>query len=463
MSKDLKFYQITDLHHYALELGTEGKAFEKICLSDQKCLAETGAMIDAYFDKIIEDTETNIVLVTGDVTCNGAKESHLDLIPKLQRLKDAGKSVYLTTGTHDYYREDGNGTGKAEKCVGDRLLTATRTKREELLELYHDFGLSEAISIHKPSHSYCVKLQEGYRLLCLNDDGDEFFCGYYDDCLQWIKEQIDDAKANGDYIFAVTHHPVLPPSPIYPLFSKRDMLGNYEETSDFLADNGVKFIFTGHTHMMNIGKKTTAKGNDFYDINTASAVGYPSAMRKVVMTETEVQVDSVQIENFDWDLKGKTVNEYTKENFLEFLNAIFDSMAYDIDKLAELSTSFSMTPEAIYKAKSFLVPLGKFLQKATFGTIGKLFAIGKYIDPSVKNRNFKDFLLEVITYVYYGDAPYTPDTPEYKALSALFNKRLKKLLKLKKGTENIAEILDIVLDGVLYEAPPSDWKGVFSK
>ncbi len=50
---DLKFYQITDLHHYALELGTEGKAFDKICLSDQKCLAETGAMIDAYFDKII--------------------------------------------------------------------------------------------------------------------------------------------------------------------------------------------------------------------------------------------------------------------------------------------------------------------------------------------------------------------------------------------------------------------------
>ena len=150
----------------------------------------------------IEDTETNIVLITGDVTCNGAKESHLELIPKFQRLKDAGKKVYVTTGTHDYYREDGNGTGKAEKCVGDELLTATRTEREELLEIYHDFGLSEAISIHKPSHSYCVKLQDGYRLLCLNDDGDEFFCGYYDDCLEWIKEQIDDAKANGDYIFA---------------------------------------------------------------------------------------------------------------------------------------------------------------------------------------------------------------------------------------------------------------------
>lgn len=459
---DLKFYQITDLHHYALELGTEGKAFEWICLSDQKCLAETGAIIDAYFDKIIEDTETNIVLITGDVTCNGAKESHFDLIPKLQRLQQAGKKIYLTTGTHDYYMENGNGTGKAEKCVGDELLTATRTERDELLEIYHDFGLSEAISIHKPSHSYCVKLQEGYRLLCLNDDGDEFFCGYYDDCLEWIKEQIDEAKAAGDYIFAVTHHPVLPPSPIYPHFSLRDMLGDYEKTSEFLADNGVKFIFTGHTHMMNIAKMTTKKGNDLYDINTSSVVGYPTAMRKVKMTDTEVVVDSVKIDDFAWDRKGKSVDEYLKATFLQFLNAIFDSMAYDIDMLAKLSTSFSMTPEMVYKAKPILVPFGKFLQKATFGTIGKMFAISKYIDKSIKNRNVKDFLLEVVTNVFRGDEPYTPDTPEYKAVEALINKRIKKIVKLKKGSENIVKILDIVLE-VLYDAPPSDWQGVFEK
>ena len=460
---DLKFYQITDLHHYAHELGIEGKAFESICLSDQKCLAETGAMIDAYFDKIIEDTETNIVLITGDVTCNGAMESHRDLLPKLYRLKDAGKKVYLTTVTHDYYMENGNGTGKAEKCVGDEILTATRTERDELLEIYKDFGLSEAISIHKPSHSYCVKLQEGYRLLCLNDDGDEFFCGYYDDCLEWIKEQIDDAKANRDYIFAVTHHPVIPPTPIYPYFSRRDMLGDFEKTSEFFADNGIKFIFTGHTHMMNIAKIITPKGNELYDINTCSAVGYPNAMRKVVMTDSKVQVDSVRIDSFDWNLKGKTIDEYTKEKFLAFLNAVFDSAAYDIDKLAVLSTSFSMTPEQIYKMKSVIVPGGKFLQKATFGTFGKIFALNKYVDPSIKDRNVKDFVLEVITNVFYGDEPYTPDTPEYKAVEALINKRIKKVLKLKNGTEKIEEILDMILDGVLYNAPPSDWQGTFVK
>ena len=138
-------------------------------------------------------------------------------------------------------------------------------------------------------------------------------------------------------------------------------------------------------------------------------------------------------------------------------------MAYDIPKLAELSTSFSMTPEKIYKAKSVLVPFGKFLQKATFGTFGKLFGISKYVDKSIKNRNVKDFILEAITNLYYGDEPYTPDTPEHKALSALFNKRIKKILKLKKGTESIVEILDMLLDGVIQNPPPSDWKGTFAK
>jgi hypothetical protein len=186
-------------------------------------------------------------------------------------------------------------------------------------------------------------------------------------------------------------------------------------------------------------------------------------MRKVKMTDTEVIVDSVKIDNFDWDLQGKTVDEYTRENFLQFLNAIFDSMAYDIPKLAELSTSFSMTPEIIYKAEPVLVPFGKFLQKATFKTMGKIFGISKYIHESIKDRNVKDFILEAVTNIYVGDEPYDPYTPEYLAMWALFNRRVKKIIKPIKGSEKIAEILDIILDGVLYDAPPSDWKGTFAK
>lgn len=462
MAGNLKFYLITDLHYYDKSLGITGKAYEELSNADQKCLAESGAIIDAYFDKIVEDKEVDTVLIAGDVTYNGAKESHLGLLPKLNRFKEAGKRVFLITATHDYYVE-GNRTGCPERCDGDVLGRATVTSREELAEMYYEFGPNEAISRHEESHSYSVQLCEGYRLLCLNDDGDRVFCGYSEDQLRWIDEQITAAHEAGDYIFAMTHHPVLPPTPIYPIMSKRDMLGDCEKTAEFLADRGVKFVFTGHAHMMNVGKITTKAGNDFYDVNTCSPVGYPSAMRKVTMTESEVQIESVVIDDFDWDRKGKTAEEYLKDSFSYMLNDVLYSAAYDIDHLAnDLACGFSMTPEQIYKMKVPLGIIGKALQKLTLGGLGKLLFISKSIDKKIRDMKVKDFILMLIQSTFHGDEPYTPDTAEYKAFAAITG-RVKSVLKHKNGTESACEIIDLVTTKVLFDEPPADWNVVLSK
>lgn len=455
MAGDLNFYLVTDLHHWPRDLGTDGRAYERLYNKEQKGLAETGAIIDAYFDKILADTDTKNVLVAGDVSYNGAMESHLDLIPRLQRLKDGGKKVYLITATHDY-------NPKPEKCGGDEKLVATPTEREQLFDLYFDFGLSDALSVHRESHSYSVKLQDGYRLLCLNDDGDRTFCGYSETQLKWIEEQLDEAKAAGDYIFAMTHHPTLPPSPIYPLFSKRDMLGDWEKTADFLADNGVKFIFTGHTHMQNIAERVSKNGNKLYDINTCSLVGYPTAMRKVKMTDSFVDIQSESIDDFDWDRNGKSVDGYLLDHFQFFLNDIFNAAAYDIDRLADdLAPGFSRTPEQIYKMKLPIQFLGKRLQTMTLGGLGKLLFIGKYVDASIKDVKLKDFVLSLIRNMFKGDEPYTPDTPEYKMTEAIVNK-IKKLLRLKKNSEEIVKLLDTAMMS-LYDLPPADWSGRFDR
>ncbi|MFR5040377.1 MAG: hypothetical protein ACLTDA_11045 [[Eubacterium] siraeum] len=71
MADPLKFYLITDLHHYAPSLGTSGKAYEKWNNKEQKCL-ETGAIIDAAFSKLIADKDIDIVLIAGDLTSTGA-------------------------------------------------------------------------------------------------------------------------------------------------------------------------------------------------------------------------------------------------------------------------------------------------------------------------------------------------------------------------------------------------------
>lgn len=217
MADSLKFYLITDLHHYAPSLGTSGKAYEKWNNKEQKCLAETGAIIDAAFSKLIANKDIDIVLIAGDLTSTGAMESHLDLLPKLQRLRDAGKQVYLITATHDFISSE----MEPLRCEGDELLPATPTPRPKLRELYAGFGWDRAVSEHKESFSYCVKLKKGFRLLCMNDDGTPEHHGYTESQIEWMFSQIEEAKKNGDYIFVMNHHPCLPPNPIYPYSRKR--------------------------------------------------------------------------------------------------------------------------------------------------------------------------------------------------------------------------------------------------
>lgn len=448
--QSLRFCLISDLHHYAPSLGIEGSAFEERYRSDQKCIAETGAILDSVADKLLEDKETDIILISGDLTCNGEKESHLDLIPKLRRLKEAGKRVIVITATHDY-------NDSPNRYVGDSVLPASPTTREELFDLYYDFGLNEALAIHRESHSYVVKLAPGYRLLALNDDGNgRSFCGYFPEHLNWILEQIKIARETGDEVIAMTHHPVLPPTPVYPLISKRDMLGDYENTSKILADAGVQFIFTGHTHMNNIAVKETAKGNTIYDINTSSAVGYAGNIRKVELTETEMKITSSFIDNFDWDLKGMTVNEYLQNHFDYLLNDIFDSMANDIPRLSQLAIGFSIEPSAIFKLRIPLTLLGKALQKMTFGNLASILGIRKKIDPTVQKLILKDLVLELIRNIYAGDEPYTPDTPLYKAFESVINRVKPHVRKMKNGGKILYIAENIFLNGILYDDYPSD-------
>lgn len=320
------------------------------------------------------------------------------------------------------------------------------------------------MTVHRKSHSYVIKLAPGYRLLALNDDGNgRSFCGYSPEHLNWILEQIKIAREAGDEVIAMTHHPVLPPTPIYPLISKRDMLGDYENTSRILADAGVQFIFTGHTHMNNIAVKETDKGNRIYDINTSSAVGYAGNIRKIKLTENEMEVTSGFIDNFKWDLRGMTVNEYLQDHFDYLLNDIFDSMANDIPRLSELATGFSIEPSTVLKLRVPLTLLGKALQKMTFGNLAALLGIRKKIDPSVQNLLLKDLVLELVRNIYAGDEPYTPDTPLYKAFEAVIN-RLKPLVKkMKNGDKILYFAEDIFLNGILHDAYPADNNAILPK
>ena len=53
---------IADLHYYSPTLGTAGEAYNARSRSDQKCLAESPAIIDSAFEKIAK-SDCDAVLI----------------------------------------------------------------------------------------------------------------------------------------------------------------------------------------------------------------------------------------------------------------------------------------------------------------------------------------------------------------------------------------------------------------
>lgn len=447
--KTFKFYQITDLHLYAAkEIGSCGKNFKFKCETDQKCMAESPAIVDAAFEKVAADPEREVIIISGDLSFDGEQQSHQLLLTKLAKLKAAGKKVYVTFATHDFNMH-------ARGYNDSGTFDVPKYTREQLRQLYNDYGWNEAVSEHIPSYSYAVVPQEGVRILMLNDDGDgKEFCGYDETQLKWIEQQTVAAKENGEKVIAVTHHPLLPPSLIYPIYSHRNMLGGYETTAPFMADLGIRYVFTGHTHMQSISYIDTPKGNRLYHINTGSIIAYPAPIRQVTLTDEYADVKTVTIDSFDWDLGGLSVEDYMKEHFLHMLKDIFYTMENDIERFKILADGFSLEADTVEKLKLLITLLGKVVNRLTFKTLGRMMLVGSKIDPFVAKLKVKDFLLDVLLQMYSGEGHFTPDTVEYQSFMPIIE-RLSKVIKLKDSEGNPVSLVEII-DDLLYNTGEYD-------
>ena len=454
MRNPLTVTVITDTHYYSKKLGTSGEAYEIANNKSGVLLAQAAEMLEAAFSQIAKDDRTDIVLLSGDTTSNGDFDSHHEFIEMLRGLKEKGKRVYVLTATHDYQWE-----GVHHKYVGDERVPVPAAKREDLFDMYKEFGPDEAIAVHRESMSYIIQLQDGYRLFALNDDTNlNGKSGFSDELFEWIKEQIADAKANNQFIVAMTHHPLIAPSPMYEIIGRGDMMGDYDIRREQLADLGVQFMLTGHTHVHDIDKHVSPKGNYFYDISTASTVGYPGTIRTVVFdadnnvvtTTTDLVTEPVK-----FDTKGKDLQTFLSDHIIGMIRDVIKAAGEDIDKFADMATAISIKKKVSYKIGWILKPIFKFLNKLKIGTVGNWTraetGLKKEDYADIKDKGVVDFIVDLVLNLYGGKNLYTPDDNEYKIAIGLINIidsiikvlhiPLKKLVKVSDTVRGIIEPL----------------------
>ncbi|MBO4539123.1 MAG: metallophosphoesterase, partial [Clostridia bacterium] len=107
-----------------------------------------------------------------------------------------------------------------------------------------------------------------------------------EDQLRWavtsVKDDVDANKA----VFALGHTNFLPhfdsEDEVISLFT----YDNWEQASYTLADNGVRYLFSGHQHASDITSYVTQNGNVAYDIETGSLASYGCSWRTMDLKRT---------------------------------------------------------------------------------------------------------------------------------------------------------------------------------
>ncbi|MDF2548185.1 MAG: hypothetical protein K0R93_3083 [Anaerosolibacter sp.] len=281
--EEITFFVASDIHYLANSLKDRGDAFKKYV-----SLADDGRELE-YIDEImkaftydIEKKKPDILLISGDLTNNGEKESHLELKRLLDKIEDLGTSVYVIPGNHDILNPWAIGFKQDQRYETETI------DAKEFKKIYKNFGYKEAISWDKTTLSYLATPSEDMWLLMLDTNqykdnmkkGSPVADGVIGPkTLNWIKKCNDLAKKNGAQIITVMHHNLLDHNEI---IHEGYTLDNQEESLAVFEEEGLNVFLSGHIHIQDISSyrpvnkgKITQGNNLIYDIVTSSLNVYP--------------------------------------------------------------------------------------------------------------------------------------------------------------------------------------------
>jgi 3',5'-cyclic AMP phosphodiesterase CpdA len=328
--KDITFYVATDIHYLSKDLTDNGEAFETYVLSgDGKQLEYINEILDAFtYD--IKNKKPDILIISGDLTNNGEKKSHIDMAKKLNDIEKSGISVYVIPGNHDILNPWARGFKEDEQYVTDSI------SDKDFSVIYSEFGYDEAVSRDKDTLSYLATPSEKVWLLMLDTnqyknnsklrspqtDGEITPATF-----NWIKKCSELAEEKGAKIITVMHHSILNHS---DFIQKGYTLNNNKEAIGEFKNNNLNLVLSGHIHIQDISsyKEDT---DTIYDIATNALAVHPHQYGDLKY--------SFKDETFDYSTSKVDVEKWSKEtgvtdkninNFNDYSKEFFGQFAHDM-------------------------------------------------------------------------------------------------------------------------------------
>ena len=231
----------SDLHYLAPSLTDHGALFRRVMeAGDGKVTELCDEITDAFLEEVKAE-EPDALILTGDISFNGEKESHLALAEKLAALEEAGVPVLVLPGNHDLYRS-------CYSFFGDEGEQVESVSAEEFAAIYGAFGFDEALSRDDDSLSYLARINDTTRVLMLDADTPHDFCSLSDKTLSWIERRLSEAAVEGKRMLVACHQNLYKHS----MFGAGYVLGCSDELHALLEKYGAELMLSGHMHIQHI-------------------------------------------------------------------------------------------------------------------------------------------------------------------------------------------------------------------
>ncbi len=305
----------SDPHYFAPEYIKEGQAFDTYLAHDRKLLVESTAILSKTVENI-KKSDAQIVLITGDLTKDGEKLSHIQVAAYLKKLRDGGKQVFVIPGNHDINNPH------AVQYEGNNAVPVDKVTPDDFRKIYHDCGYDQAIAQDPNSLSYIAQPVPGLWILAIDS------CSYENNQakripvtgsglnakrLNWIFDQLKVAQEQKIMVMGMMHHGLIPHFSMEKTLFSNYVVDDWENISAKFADMGMKVIFTGHFHAQDIATTQTKNNQSIYDVETGSLVTYPCPYRLVELTDNKIDIETETVHEIDYNTQGKPFPQYAAD------------------------------------------------------------------------------------------------------------------------------------------------------
>lgn len=234
---------------------------------DGKMVTYADEILDVFVADLIRE-HPDLLVISGDLTFNGEKESHRALATKLNKLREQGIAVAVLPGNHDI------DSVFARSYENDRYYDAESIDAAQFREIYKELGYDQARHSHEESLSYSLPLNDSYTLILLDSVAHELKGSTMDvggflseSTWQWLKQELEMIRKEGKQPIVAMHHNL---AVHFTMLQDGYTIDEHERLAALFNEYDVKLVLSGHMHCQHI-----AEIAGIYDIASGSLVDAP--------------------------------------------------------------------------------------------------------------------------------------------------------------------------------------------